>query len=202
MAATAFLSMWISNTACAAMMVPIAISVIDLVLRTRTGAGLREAGGIPQDRVARAQLRHRAAARMAYAASIGGIATIIGSPPNGIASRYIAQTYDTEVTLPRLDGFGRPFTLVFLPIAWFLVTRVLFRADIGEIEGGREIRRGVPQAGPLSTGEKVDARRLRGHGVPLDLRPAARDVDVAGRAAARPDSPTPASPCSRRWRCS
>ena len=52
MAATAFLSMWISNTACAAMMVPIAVSVIDLVLRSRTGKGLRESGGIPQDCVA------------------------------------------------------------------------------------------------------------------------------------------------------
>ncbi|HEU5194503.1 MAG TPA: SLC13 family permease, partial [Methylomirabilota bacterium] len=51
MAVTAFLSMWVSNTACAAMMVPIALSVIDMVLRSRTGAGLRESGGIPQERV-------------------------------------------------------------------------------------------------------------------------------------------------------
>jgi solute carrier family 13 (sodium-dependent dicarboxylate transporter), member 2/3/5 len=47
MAVTAFLSMWVSNTACAAMMVPIALSVVDLVLRIRTGAGLKESGGIP-----------------------------------------------------------------------------------------------------------------------------------------------------------
>ncbi len=51
MAVTAFLSMWVSNTACAAMMVPIALSVIDLVLRSRTGSGLKESGGIPQDRI-------------------------------------------------------------------------------------------------------------------------------------------------------
>ena len=51
MAVTAFLSMWVSNTACAAMMVPIALSVIDLVLVSRTGKGLKESGGIPQDKI-------------------------------------------------------------------------------------------------------------------------------------------------------
>ena len=93
MAVTAFLSMWVSNTACAAMMVPIAISVIDLVLRTRTGVGLKESGGIPQDRVPERNFATGLLLCVAYAASIGGIATIIGSPPNGIAVRYIQQTF-------------------------------------------------------------------------------------------------------------
>src|SRR5512134_3343976 len=70
MAVTAFLSMWVSNTACAAMMVPIAISVVDLVLRTRTGAGLKESGGIPQERRAERNFATGLLLCIAYAASI------------------------------------------------------------------------------------------------------------------------------------
>jgi solute carrier family 13 (sodium-dependent dicarboxylate transporter), member 2/3/5 len=98
MAVTAFLSMWVSNTACAAMMVPIALSVVDLVLYSRIGAGLKESGGIPQDRVPERNFATGLLLCIAYAASIGGIATIIGSPPNGIAVRYIQQTFGKEVS--------------------------------------------------------------------------------------------------------
>src|SRR5262245_40372346 len=98
MAVTAFLSMWVSNTACAAMMVPIALSVVDLVVRNRTGAGLKECGGIPEELVQERKFAIGLLLCIAYAASIGGIATVIGSPPNGIAVRYIRQAFDKEMT--------------------------------------------------------------------------------------------------------
>ena len=156
MAVTAFLSMWVSNTACAAMMVPIALSVIDLVLRTRTGAGLEESNGIPQDRVPERNFATGLLLCVAYAASIGGLATLIGSPPNGIAARYIEQTFGKTVTFLDWAMIGVPFTLVFLPITWLLVTRVLFRADLGEIEGGRQyFSEQHRKLGPLGVGEKI-----------------------------------------------
>jgi sodium-dependent dicarboxylate transporter 2/3/5 len=156
MAVTAFLSMWVSNTACAAMMVPIALSIIDLVLRSRTGMGLKESGGIPQDSVGERNFATGLLLSVAYAASIGGIATIIGSPPNGIAVRYMQQTFQKEVTFFDWFLIGGPFTLVFLPIAWLLITRVLFRADIGEIAGGRKyFDEEYRKLGPLTRGEKV-----------------------------------------------
>jgi sodium-dependent dicarboxylate transporter 2/3/5 len=156
MAVTAFLSMWVSNTACAAMMVPIALSVIDLVLRSRTGTGLKESGGIPQDRVPERNFATSLLLSVAYAASIGGVATIIGSPPNGIAVRYMQQTFGKEVTFFDWFLIGGPFTLIFLPIAWLLITRVLFRSDIGEIAGGRKhFDEEYRKLGPLSRGEKV-----------------------------------------------
>jgi sodium-dependent dicarboxylate transporter 2/3/5 len=156
MAVTAFLSMWVSNTACAAMMVPIALSVIDLVLRTRTGAGLKESEGIPQDRLPERNFAAGLLLCIAYAASIGGIATIIGSPPNGIAVRYIQQTFGRDVRFFDWLLIGGPFTLLFLPIAWLLVTRVLFRADIGEIAGGRQyFDEEYRKLGPLARGEKA-----------------------------------------------
>ena len=156
MAVTAFLSMWVSNTACTAMMVPIALSVIDLVLRSRTGAGLKESGGIPQDLVPERTFATGLLLCIAYAASIGGVATIIGSPPNGIAVRYVEQTFGKEVSFFDWLLLGGPFTLIFLPIAWLLVTRVLFRADIGEIEGGRQhFDEEYLKLGPFTRGEKI-----------------------------------------------
>src|SRR5688572_3215068 len=156
MAVTAFLSMWVSNTACAAMMVPIALSVIDLVLRSRTGKGLKESGGIPQDRIPERNFATGLLLCVAYAASIGGIATIIGSPPNGIAVRYIQQTFGKEVSFFDWLLIGGPFTLIFLPIAWLMITRVLFRADIGEIVGGQQhFDDEYHKLGALSRGEKT-----------------------------------------------
>ena len=156
MVVTAFLSMWVSNTATAAMMVPIALSVIDLVLRSRTGTGLKESGGIPQDRIPERNFATGLLLCVAYAASIGGIATIIGSPPNGIAVRYIQQTFHKEVSFFDWLLVGGPFTLIFLPICWLMVTRVLFRADLGEIAGGRKhFEDEYRKLGPLSRGEKT-----------------------------------------------
>jgi sodium-dependent dicarboxylate transporter 2/3/5 len=156
MAAAAFLSMWISNTACAALMVPIAASVIDLVLRSRTGRGLRESGGIPQECAAERNFAIGLLLAVAYSASIGGIATLIGSPPNGIAARFIAQTYGTEVTFLDWMAFGMPFTLAFLPIAWVILTRFLFPVEFREVPGGREmIATELAKLGPMNRGERV-----------------------------------------------
>ncbi len=156
MVATAYLSMWISNTACAAMMVPIAASVIDLVVRSRTGRGLREWNGIPQDLVAERNFALNLLLAVAYSASIGGVATLIGSPPNGIASRFIAQTYGIEVSFLDWLAFGLPFTIAFLPLAWLILTKVLFPVSFREVQGGREmIAREYAKLGPMNRGEQV-----------------------------------------------
>jgi hypothetical protein len=94
--------------------------------------------GIPEGNVPERNFAVGLLLCVANAASIGGVATIIGSPPNGIAVRYVQQTFGKEVSFVDWLLLGGPFTLVFLPIAWLLVTRVLFRADIGEIAGGRQ----------------------------------------------------------------
>ncbi len=119
MAATAFMSMWVSNTATAAMMVPIAQSVIALYTKPAAAAG-----GIDPDH------RNFALALLlaiAYSASIGGVGTIVGSPPNGIAVRFIEQTYGRSVSFFEWLAIGLPVVVVFLPLAGWLLTRVLFR---------------------------------------------------------------------------
>jgi sodium-dependent dicarboxylate transporter 2/3/5 len=156
MAATAFISMWVSNTATAAMMVPIALSIIDLSLTRRTGKTLVEHGGIPQDDVDDRNLALSLLLGVAYAASIGGLGTIIGSPPNGIFVRFYAQTYGIEVSFLKWMLVGIPVMLLFLPLAWFINARVLFPMRIGEIEGGRAwVRDEIKKLGPLNRGERA-----------------------------------------------
>lgn len=156
MLATAFLSMWVSNTATAAMMVPIALAVVNLVLRARTGKTLAEHGGIPRDDTGDRNFALALMLAIAYSASIGGIGTIIGSPPNGILVRFVAQSYGHEISFIDWMKIGVPVMVLLLPVAWILLTKVLYRSGIGEIEGGREwVRRELRALGPLSYGERV-----------------------------------------------
>ncbi|RPI43586.1 MAG: DASS family sodium-coupled anion symporter, partial [Betaproteobacteria bacterium] len=152
MFATAFISMWVSNTATAAMMVPIAQSIILLYRSSAPADGVRDAAS------ARAHRNFALALLLsiAYAASIGGIGTIVGSPPNGIAVRFIQQTYGREVSFLQWMAIGVPVVLVFLPLAWLLLTRILFRSALGELAHGRQwIDSQWQGLGALSRGERV-----------------------------------------------
>ena len=156
MGATAFISMWVSNTATAAMMVPIVLSVVDVALRRRTGKSLAELGGIPDDDRDMRNFALSALLGVAYAASIGGLGTIIGSPPNGILVRFVEQTAGIRFTFIEWMLIGVPAMLTFLPLAWLLNTTVLFPSRMGEIEGGREfVRDEWAKLGPLNRGEKA-----------------------------------------------
>jgi len=125
--------------------------VIDLVGRARPGEGESAVDAAAQRNFATGLLL-----AVAYSSSIGGIATLIGSPPNGIAARFIAQTWGDEVTFLQWMGLGMPFTIIFLPIAWFLLTRVLFPAPFREVAGGREMMAAqYEKLGPMGRGEKV-----------------------------------------------
>ena len=109
MAVTALLSMWVSNTATALMMLPVGLSVVALAEE--------EAGA---DRLGPALLLG-----IAYAASIGGTGTLIGSPPNGFFASYAEQRFGHPVAFTDWMRFALPFMLVFLPLAWWLLVRVL-----------------------------------------------------------------------------
>ncbi len=156
MIATALLSMWVSNTATTAMMVPIALAVINLVLTKQTGKGLAEHGGIPAADTAHRNFALGLLLSIAYSASIGGIGTIIGSPPNGILVRFVEQTYGQEISFVEWMAIGLPVVVLLLPVAWLVLTKVLYRSGIGEIEGGRAwVRRELHALGSLSNGERA-----------------------------------------------
>jgi solute carrier family 13 (sodium-dependent dicarboxylate transporter), member 2/3/5 len=156
MGATAFISMWVSNTATAAMMVPIVLSVVDVAARRRCGKSLAELGGIPREDRDLRNFALSALLGVAYGASIGGLGTIIGSPPNGILVRFVEQAGGVQVTFVDWMMIGVPAMLTFLPLAWFLNTFVLFRSGMQEIEGGREyVRDEWAKLGPMNAGERA-----------------------------------------------
>ncbi len=151
MLATAFLSMWISNTATTMMMVPIALAVIQQAVATLEREG---AAGIA---TGQGQFKFGMALMLgiAYAASIGGVATLIGSPPNAILAGVIEKTYGQTISFAAWLVFALPLSLTFLIIAWFYLTRISFRSEFTVLPGGRRLIDEQLQAlGPISKQEK------------------------------------------------
>ena len=146
MAITAFLSMWISNTATAVMMLPIALSLISVAEHRSRASGQ----AAPIDAFATALLLG-----VAYAASIGGIATLIGTPPNAVFAGYVAKTHGISISFAGWLVVGLPLSLVLLPATWFVLTRILFRAaGTVRIATDATIGEGLRELGPVSPPEK------------------------------------------------
>lgn len=143
MLATAILSMWMSNTATAIMLVPIGATVVHLVAE-RSGKDASRFGVCLM-------------LGIAYAASIGGVATPIGTPPNTFLLQFLAaEPFRLQISFLDWMKVGLPVVAIFLPIVWFLLTRFLFPLEPGALEGGRDlIRAEIRKLGPLSRAEKI-----------------------------------------------
>ena len=141
----AILSMWMTNTSTTMMLLPIVLSVSavmndnvpDLTEKTRQDFQIAMLLGL------------------AYSASIGGLATLIGTPPNALLMGFMAENYDIEISFARWMVVGIPVSFVMLPIAWLLLTRFLYPCDIPANEAVKnhlhELRE---ELGPMSTPER------------------------------------------------
>jgi sodium-dependent dicarboxylate transporter 2/3/5 len=154
MLTTAVLSAFVSNTATTAMILPIAVSVIRLVRTQGEPDGLGKSGQKgTSDNFATCLMLG-----IAYSASIGGTATIIGTPPNVFLVSYlsdsIAEPYRTELSFARWLLVGVPLAIVFLPLVFVVLTRVVYPVTAQEIEGGGQlIRDELDSLGPTKRGE-------------------------------------------------
>ena len=128
MMATAFLSMWVSNTATTMMMLPIGQSIFATVYAR---ANEREKPEI-------AKFSTALMLAIAYSATIGGMGTLIGTPPNALFAGFMAKTYGIEIEFWRWMLIGVPAVLVLLPLAWILITGVFFRFYVSRdfLKGG------------------------------------------------------------------
>jgi len=144
MLATAFLSMWISNTATAVMMLPIGLAIV------------KQFEDHPNTLENENQIFGKALMlAIAYSASIGGIATLIGTPPNIIFAGVVEKFYHTEITFLQWFKIGFPLSVVLLFIAWQYLTKFAFRLDQQTFPGGKaEIKRQLEKLGKISGEEK------------------------------------------------
>ncbi len=140
MAATGFISMWVSNTATVMMMYPMALAVIGLAERE---------GDTVHPQFATALLLS-----LVYASGIGGVATLIGSPPNAIVAGLLTETTGRSVGFAQWMLLGVPVAVVGVPLAWLITTRLLFRVGHAPIAGGDALIRSERRVlGRASRGE-------------------------------------------------
>ncbi|MQA10659.1 MAG: DASS family sodium-coupled anion symporter [Pseudonocardiaceae bacterium] len=171
MIATAFLSMWVSNTATAVMMLPVGVSVLGLVVQLGNGKG--------DTNFATALMLG-----IAYAASIGSLSTIIGTPPNSFVVGYLSDNHNIDIGFGQWMLFGLPISIVFLFLAWLVLTRFVFPPKINELPGGRElIREQLDELGPMSRGEKNALGAFIGAAAAWIIIPLLADPEIMGGAA-------------------
>ncbi len=153
MIATGFLSMWLSNTATAMMMMPMGMSLILLYEELNKQAAAR--GEMVDERASNFSLTLLLG--IAYSASIGGFATLIGTPPNGILVTQLSQLFPESpgITFSSWMLFALPMSACYMLLAWFLLTRFVFPLPGDTPFSGKEfIRSEISKLGPMSPEEK------------------------------------------------
>lgn len=133
MVSTGFLSMWISNTATSMMMVPIGLAIIYQV-----SEALKDSGSVDTSKENFA-FGKSLMLGIAYSASLGGMATLIGTPPNAILAGTVNELYGVDISFASWMLFGVPFAWTFIFIAWFYLTKMAFPLKLKTLPGGREI---------------------------------------------------------------
>jgi sodium-dependent dicarboxylate transporter 2/3/5 len=148
MLATAFLSMWISNTATAMMMIPIGLAVINQISPSRTD-GSFERG--------KSNFALALMLAIAYAASIGGISTLIGTPPNLVFIGMLKANFPSapEISFIQWMLFAFPFSAILLPLAWFYLVYIATPVRLSKNESQhKSIREDLKELGTITKAEK------------------------------------------------
>lgn len=127
--ATAFISMWASNASTTIMMLPIAITVIDLI-KSKT------------DESHKKQIENFAIAMMlciAYGASIGGLGTLIGTPPNALMKAFFDKNGIDSINFANWLYFGITLLFIAIPLTYFIIVKLVYPVKLDEIPGTKEI---------------------------------------------------------------
>jgi len=145
MVATASLSMWISNTATTVVMLPIAMSVISLLINDEDGFTKSD-----QNFALSVMLG------IAFSANAGGIATVIGTPPNSVMIGLLENEYNIEISFLKWMVIGLPFSIVMIAIIYLVMVKVMFRNKQLKFAASKEvINSELKKLGPMSGKEKM-----------------------------------------------
>ena len=145
MVASAILSMWVMNTSTAIMLLPVGISVIKVISDT--------VNDISDNQKFNFQLCLLLG--IAYAASVGGIATPIGTSPNGVLIQFASNNYDYDIGFANWISIGLPITLGLGPLIWIFLTRIIFPVNFSATQESKEkLNSMLKELGPMSNEEK------------------------------------------------
>jgi len=125
--ASAFLSMWVSNTATALMMLPIAISVLTLVDKKLPAETEQRNFGLSL------------LLAVAFGCNIGGMGTLIGTPPNALLAAYLEDSFGREISFLRWLTFGLPLVLISLPVLYVVLTKWVYPVNTKELPEGKKL---------------------------------------------------------------
>jgi len=152
MSATAVLSAFVSNTATTVMMMPIGLAIITHVVEEGKKEGLDKTIDFSPDKFA---FGLNLMLGIAYSASIGGMATLIGTPPNTVLAGYLQKTYGYEITFATWLKVGVPLVLIMLPTCWIWLTKIANPMKLKKVPGGRDlIHKELREMGPMNAGER------------------------------------------------
>lgn len=144
MIATSFISMWISNAATALMMLPIALALIQ---------------EIKEAQFLKPESAHKFGKALlltvAYSASIGGLATLIGSVPNAVFAAIAASSLDRKVSFLQWMIFALPVTIILLVVLYFMMTKWLFKIEDADKISSDFAKKALHNLGPMSNEEKL-----------------------------------------------
>ena len=160
------------------MMLPIAVALMSLVRSTR--------GNDPIDR-AEHNFGVCLLLSIAYGASLGGVLTLIGTPPNGIFVRFVEQTYGDTVSFVDWLKISAPVIGAMLVITYYMLVNWLFKEQIEEIPGGRDwVRQELEGLGALSRGEKIVLTVFVTAALLWVFGPILRDLEINGTKPLKP----------------
>ena len=144
MLASAVISMWVMNTSTTMMLLPIAVSIIGVIHKSVGSLDAR----------ARDDFQYALLLGVAYGATIGGMATLVGTAPNAMLAAFMAETYDTQIDFASWMLVGLPLSAVMLPLAWIALTRVVFKVRFDTSNEGRaELHRMKEEMGRIKVPE-------------------------------------------------
>ena len=145
MLSSAVISMWVMNTSTTMMLLPIAVSIITVIHKT--------VGSL--DDKGKEDFQSSLLLGVAYGATIGGMATLVGTAPNAMFAAFMLDNYGTEIDFSRWMMVGLPLSALMLPLAWLTLTRWVFKVDfVTSAEGRAALRQMKTDLGQISTPEK------------------------------------------------
>lgn len=144
MLASALISMWVMNTSTTMMLLPIAVSIIAVIHKSVKSL----------DQGARENFQYALLLGVAYGATIGGMATLVGTAPNAMLAAFMLENYGTEIDFSSWMLVGLPLSVAMLPLAWLALTRWVFNVDFENSDEGRaELRRMKDDLGRMTVPE-------------------------------------------------